>query len=440
MVKRCVALSAALILGAAASAGAQTAASPGLATLIERTFGANGLVVDSEARLPDGSTHSGHFNSGFQSDFRQFNTALAGQLTSLPLPSPASGLTYHFDESTGTFVRSTQSFGPILADRAETIGKGRLSFGYNYQYFSFDALEGMDLKRIPAVFTHDDFQLGGGRSDVVTTTNAIEASVGQFTGVLTYGVTDRIDVSAAIPTIRTQLAIRSTAEIQRVGTGANTLVHFFRADTGSIGDRKEFGASGSATGLGDVVLRVKGTAVRGGRSGLAVGLDARLPTGDEKELLGAGAAGLKPFAALSMTLGRLSPHVNVGYQWNGDSVLAGDVDSSVKGDLPDRFLIGAGGDMGVGARVSVAIDILAERVSHSARLIGTPFTASGQAGTFVFDDLGFRESAFWAANGTAGIKVKVAANLLAYLNLTFRIGNNGLTTRVAPLLGFEYGF
>jgi hypothetical protein len=440
MVKRCVALSAALVLGAATSAVAQTAADPGLATLIERVFGSNGLVVDSEARLPDGSTHSGHFNSGFQSDFRQFNVALAGQLTSLPLPSPASGLTYHFDESTGTFVRSTQSFGPILADRAETIGKGKVSFGYNYQYFSFDALEGTDLKRVPAVFTHDDFQLGGGRSDVVVTTNAIDASVSQFTGVLTFGVTDRVDISAAIPTIRTQLAIRSTAEIHRVGTAGNTLVHFFRQEDTSVGDRSEFGASGSAAGLGDIVVRLKGTAIRGGRSGLAVGLDARLPTGDERELLGAGAAGLKPFAALSLTAGRLSPHVNVGYQWNGDSILAGDVDSGIKGDLADRFLLGVGADMGVATRLSVAVDVLAERVERSGRLAARSFTATGLAGTFVFDDLGFYESAFWTANGATGIKVKIAADLLANLNVRFRIGNNGLTTRIAPLLGFEYGF
>ena len=37
-------------------------------------------------------------------------------MTSLPLPSPASGFTYRFDDATGTFIRSTRSFGPILSD------------------------------------------------------------------------------------------------------------------------------------------------------------------------------------------------------------------------------------------------------------------------------------------------------------------------------------
>ena len=116
-----------------------------LASIFESVFGPSGLRVDSEAVLPDGSTHSAHFNSAFQSNFTQINIALASQLTALPLPSPASGFTYAFDADTGTFVRSTQSFGPILTDRAETIGRGRFSFGFSTQFFSFDTLEGADL-------------------------------------------------------------------------------------------------------------------------------------------------------------------------------------------------------------------------------------------------------------------------------------------------------
>jgi SNF2 family DNA or RNA helicase len=42
----------------------------------------------------------------------------------------------------------------------------------------------VDLGALPAVFTHDDRQLGAGRSDVVVTANAIEASASQFTGML----------------------------------------------------------------------------------------------------------------------------------------------------------------------------------------------------------------------------------------------------------------
>ena len=144
-----------------------------LAFLIPNLYGQSGLIVNSEALLPDGSTHSAHFNSAFQAEFTQFNISLASQLASVPLPSPASGFTYELDPALGVFKRSTQSFGPILAERAETIGKKKFSLGFNYQYFTFDTIEGVDLRNVPAVFTHDN-AAPGGRADVVATKNAID--------------------------------------------------------------------------------------------------------------------------------------------------------------------------------------------------------------------------------------------------------------------------
>ncbi len=99
-----------------------------LATLFTGLFGPKGLIVDSEATLPGEQSHSAHFNSDFQFDFSQFSTALVGQLVTIPLPSPASGFTYEFDPSLGVFQRTTQSFGPILAQRAETVGARRVVF------------------------------------------------------------------------------------------------------------------------------------------------------------------------------------------------------------------------------------------------------------------------------------------------------------------------
>jgi len=95
-----------------------------LGLIFKNIYGPNGLLVDSEAVLAPGDReHFPHFNNAFQTSFSAFNTALASQLTAVPLPSPASGFTYQFDAATGGFTRTTQSFGPILADRAETIGR-----------------------------------------------------------------------------------------------------------------------------------------------------------------------------------------------------------------------------------------------------------------------------------------------------------------------------
>src|SRR5262245_45108834 len=95
-----------------------------LGLLFKHIYGQQGLLVDSEAVLnPGDAAHYPHFNSSFQASFNLFNIALASQLTAVPLPSPASSFTYVYRPDSGAFVRSTQSLGPILADRAETIGR-----------------------------------------------------------------------------------------------------------------------------------------------------------------------------------------------------------------------------------------------------------------------------------------------------------------------------
>ncbi|MFB3853956.1 MAG: hypothetical protein ACE148_09055 [Vicinamibacterales bacterium] len=430
-----------LLLGSPVHAAAQARVDK-LALVFQEIFGPNGLRVSSEQVLPDGSTHTAHFNSAFQSNFNQMNVALASQLTSLPLPSPASGFTYAFDGATGTFVRSTQSFGPILTDRAETIGRGKFSFGYAVQFFSFDTLEGMDLSAVPAVFTHDDFQLGGGRTDVVTTRNSVEVSVAQATGVLTYGITNRLDVSVAVPLVHTRLSVRSDAHIIRVGTPDDPAIHFFRDDEmiDGHGSDRQFFSSGSATGLGDVIVRLKATALREGLRALAFGVDVRAPTGDEMDLLGAGAAGVRPFVAFSFARGRVSPHVNVGYQWNGRSVLAGDVRGLAKSRLPDHVLYAVGADVGVNARLTLALDLLGARIIDSPRIVGRSFTASGPGGTVTLPDIGYEVSTFSTASGAAGFKMNVGKSLLAAFNLRFKIGDAGLGDRAAVLAGVEYGF
>jgi hypothetical protein len=429
-----------LLVLAARPAAAQTSTPGKLSTLFEDIFGPTGLVVNSEAVLPDGTTHSAHFNSAFQSNFTQFNVALVSQLTALPLPSPASGFTYAFDPSTGTFKRSTRSFGPILTDRAETIGKGRLSIGFNYQYFSFDSIEGIDLGAVPAVFKHDDVQLGGGRFDVVTTANSVEATVSQWTGAVTYGITDRVDVSLAVPVVRTALSVVSNARIVRIGTGSDLAVHFFRdpdAKNG-FGDHRQFTGSGSASGVGDLIFRIKGTAFREGHRALAAGLDVRAPTGDERNLLGAGAPGLKPFVTASFAYDRLSPRVNLSYQWNGRSVLAGDLRTGHRADLPDQMLYAAGTDIGVNERLSLAVDLIGQHVFDSPRLQSVTYAAPG-SGSQRFADIAFATSGIDVLAGSAGFKLNVTRRVLANFNLRFNIAGGGLRDRVTPLLGIELG-
>jgi hypothetical protein len=432
----------ALTVFAAARADAQepynlTAPVPNLATIFTNIFGPNGLVVDSLATLPGEQSHSAHFSSDFQFNFSQFGTALVSQLVSVPLPSPGGGFTFEFDPSLGVFQRTTQSFGPILADRAETIGARRVSVGFAYQRFTFDSVEGIALSSVPAVFTHDNAQLLGGREDVVTTVNSISADVNQSTLFVTMGVSDRIDVSLAVPVVSTNLHIVSRARIQRLGT-INPLTHFYRQADGSVGEERLFTATGSAAGLGDLNVRVKATALTREKNGLAFGVDVRLPTGDEMNLLGSGSTGVQPFAIWSGTFKAVSPHVNAGYRWNGTSVLAGDPAAGQSGDFPDQASYNVGADIAVNPRLTVAFDVLGRYLIDAERLRSETFHALD--GHSTFPNIVFARDSFNAMSGSIGLKTNLFGRFLMDVNVLFSLDNNGLRDKVTPLIGFEYNF
>lgn len=418
----------------AAPAGAQER----LAFLLGNLYGPNGLIVDSEARLPTGETHSGHFNSSFQQSFAPFNTALATQLTSVPLPSPASGFTFTFDAALGVFNRTTDSYGPILSDRAETLGKNRASLGFGYQRFSFDRIEGVGLDAIPVVFTHDNPVAGTGRDDLVTTTNSISLQLSQFTTYFSYGVSDRLDLSVAVPVVSVALDVRSQATLRRIGT-SNPAVHFFHVPTGdTFGDQASFVSGGSATGIGDLSLRLKLEAVRRGRFGLALGIEARIPTGDEKDLLGSGAPGLRPFLVASHSGRTVSPHLKLAYQWSGNSLLAGDAAAARKGDLPDQALAEAGLDVSVSKKLTLAFELLGRRVIDGDRL--APATFRALDGRSTFPSLRFFRGSYDVVDAAAGLKANPGGNLLVNLNVLFKLNDSGLRDRVTPLFGIEYSF
>ena len=300
-----------------------------LISLFPNLYGPTGIVLPN----PD---HAAHFTSAFQSNFSPLVGSIVNQLTSIPIPSPASGFLYSFDSSLGVYTRSGQSFGPIFAERAETIGKNKFLAGVSYQHFNFDHLDGVSLKKIPALFEHQPAANPEFQKDVITTMNAFDIQVGQTVAYFTYGVSDRMDISVAVPMASASIQIVSDATIQRIGTSNDPSVHYF--DSPYPGkDRASFSAAGSANGIGDVLVRAKYTAVRWKSGALAAGLDARMPTGDEYNFLGTGSVGARPFLALSMRRGNFSPHVNVAYQWNGNSILAGNFQAGTKGNQSDQM-------------------------------------------------------------------------------------------------------
>ena len=271
----------------------------------------------------------------------------------------------------------------------------------------------------------------------MTTDNSIDTSVDQTVAFLSYGLGSRFDVSLAVPFVQVDLAARSKAQVQRVGTATSPATHFYDDGLGDFGTSRTYSASGHANGIGDLIVRFKGTPVRNDTAAIALGVDARLPTGDEQDLLGLGAWGLRPFFVLSTSQGRVSPHLNAAYLWNGKSVLAGDVATGRKESLPDQVQYAVGVDIGATRRLTLAFDFLGTHVIDSPRVLRETFTAAnGQS----FPQIGFATESYSLANGAAGLKFNPTGRLLVDFNVLFKLDSAGLRDKVTPLLGIEYAF
>ncbi len=457
-----------------------TVRSNNLVCVIPQLYGPGGL--SSGGALQTRFGHQAHFGASFISNFEPLNSSVASQLSQLPFASPSSGITFTFDPSTGAFTPSADaSFGPILGERAETIGRHRIYAAFSYQYFGFNSIDGVNLKSVPAVYTHQDLPLFmsnpprtcsvngdnltgcGFVRDVIVTNNRINLSANQYTSYFTFGLLRRVDVSVAIPVVSVRMTVTSDANIipnsnnQPTPGGAN--LHLFPPRTPDCPDpclNRSFTNGNSAFGIGDVIFRVKANVWKGERAGLALGVDVRAPTGDEGNFLGAGAAGVKPFGVFSYRA-RVSPHVTLGYQWNGDSILAGNLTTGTKAQLPGQFLYSGGVDIAVSRGLSLAFDLLGQRVIDGSRINATTFTDLGpcipnsqsdpnyctSAGTpNTFRNITQVKQSYNVDNGSAGIKFNPIRNrkFLVTANVLFRLDDGGLRAKVVPLVGASYTF
>jgi hypothetical protein len=397
---------------------ASPAAAGSLSDVIPNLFGANGITLAPPAV---GFSHSAHFTVDTKAELLNLNTALSGQLSTFPLPSPASGFTYQFDPTLGVVTRSTESFGPIFADRAETIGRGRVSLGFTYQHFSFDQIDGKDLHNgeLQVFFRHEPTSTLFGiaqpfffEADFISAKLFADITSELFVFTANYGLLDNLDIGIAIPIIRTEIKVRGVATINRVATADQPDIHRFADGTDSMTVR----ASDDSTGIGDIVLRGKYNFYKGGPVGLAAGLDLRLPSGDDKELRGLDTVRVSPFLIASAHLFGIAPHVNVGF----------DIGDTSK--IENEFFYKVGFDWAALSRVTVAVDLLGRHILDNKRpKAGRPL------GSTEISDSDIINAAF-------GVKINPWQNLLVLLNVLIPLNDTGLRDDITPLIGIEWSF
>ncbi len=431
--------------------------------VLPNLFGSQGLTLANNPQFP----HYAHFIGSAQQTLNQgVGTAIATQLAILPIISPASGFTYKYDSAAGVFTRSTTSFGPIYTERAETIGRGKISFGISYQRFRFGSLDGINLHNIPAVFTHVPGTGPGGadeayEADVIQTANGINLNMDQTMLYGTVGITNRLDVSLAVPIVSVRFGATSSAAIIQVSgptfvpaPGVPAVPNPHQFPNGGL--TNTYSSTGTAFGVGDVSVRIKNTVFQSGGLTIAGVVDIRTPSGDPTKFLGSGAIGIKPFVALSGG-GRFSPHVNLGYQWNGNSVLAGNLTGTTVSEvnevaviqngpatssqLPSQYFGSVGADYGVTRRLTLNFDYLGQVLVHTPRVFESTITTQdipGGTGPLTLPTITAGKDTIGLNSGAVGFKINLFDRFLFTADVLMRMDHRGLRQNITPLIALSY--
>jgi hypothetical protein len=382
--------------------------------------------------IPDVTKTGGSTNLG------NFNTTIAQVLGQLPLAVPISGFALSFDRATGIYIISTDNLGSVLTERGDTIGKHKLFLGFTYQRFVFQNIDGTSLSKLPIVFS-----AGGAANVYGSAQDGLSTNINQYTPVVAFGLTDRVDVSLILPFERVSVGATQNNLREFSSTG----VQFFGPQSVSV--------AGSASGPGDLLLNLKGTVYKGEKLRTALGTEFRFPTGNAFNLLGSGAYGIKPYVVISRR-GRITPHANVGYQWNGFSDLYPNPDAApLPGGalptlkLPSDLDYSAGADIGIMKRLTVVADLVGQHYFDAPRV--TPAVpASSLTGAEAIKGLppalantptvGIQNGAYDADNFGVGIKVNPIGKLLVSANVLIKLNNGGLRSNYIPLVGVSYKF
>ena len=353
------------------------------------------------------------------------NNLIGAQVSSFPLGSSAGGFTFTFDPALGSFSRVSPSFGPVFSERALTIGRRRLNVGINYQRGTFDGMEGKDLRGgdikfytgIPFagafIFFEDSL-------DLKLSTD----TVGLFA---TYGVTDRLDLGIAVPIMNVQMRAELTTRLGNSITGLNPQPVIAPQVV-----------SNSASGIGDIVIRGKYSIWKARGGGLAAGVDWRLPTGDEEELLGIAGAQGKFYVAASSAYGSVSPHFNFGLTVSGATEAARSLETFVY-DPPDEVGYAAGVDVAVTPRLTLVGDIVGRTLRDTDRFnlrlkdVTTEFGSNYREWTSEPGSLSL-------LLGSVGVKFNPASRGLISFNMLFPLNDRGLRDDLTLVGGFEWSF
>jgi hypothetical protein len=329
-----------------------------------------------------------------------------------PISSTGGGTTFSFVG--GTPVSEPVSPGPIFGEHATTLGRGALLAGANYTGVRYSRVRGVPSDALELRFSPAPGSAASGTA--LNLDVALNYSLDITSLYATVGVLDRVDVGVVVPVVHARLRGRSVAELVPAAGTAPLVLMGGTPDAPVLSSRQSI--AGSATGLGDVALRVKGSLLD--RPGAAIGLlgDVRLPTGDEGNLLGSGSLSMRALALASGRIGRFAPRVSAGYLYYDDAA------------INDAIVATAGFDHDIARGATLAFSVLSEFHAGGSAYRLPPEAADAANVPRIRDD---------ALSFSGGLKLRVA-RVRTVLNALVPITRGGPRPDFAYTLGVERDF
>jgi hypothetical protein len=349
----------------------------------------------------------------------------------IPVVAASAGFTYRYNPELEVFERTSDTLGPLFLERPDTLGRGKLNLNVSFQYVELNEIDGTATNELEAPERIVLQEVGPGGVLVRKTANSLRYNLKLINHVFgvsaTYGVLDNLDVNLLVPVIETNYDVtaNNTEDLEQLPGGTYQRVG---------GPLQSGTLRATKLGVGDLLLRTKYQLPRQGMWRSALGLQLRLPSGDEDNFHGTGTFEASPFLYVSTIVGsRFEPHADVGVDLRADDVQR------------SQARYGLGVDFDVTKRIGAALAFLGrsefKRSSPAGEtsfrhLINPATSTEGQRPLLgiEFDRKDFFDFSF-------GARAVVWRQIMVFVNGIYALNDDGLRNdSVIPMVGFEGTF
>jgi len=349
-----------------------------------------------------------------------FATAL--EVATAPTGSSAGAFVFKPDPATGLLVRTATTFGPSFAERALTLGEGKVSVSANLAVATYDKLNTVDLRQ---------FQISRISGDVAGATVTGLASLVMSSETVTIagviGAAENLDILITVPMVKVKLDGISWVEL---GDG----VVAARAEGGGI-----------ASGLGDVGVGAKFRFLKFGPDqpdpgGLAFLINGRLPTGNRENFRGLGIARVLGSVLFSSGKGKLRPHANVGFEWWEKGVSVPSIPVGIA-EARHQIQYAAGIEFEAGPKLTMLVDLLGRHILNGGRVEEQVFDVPpNEFLVTTLETLVPTHKDIRKLTLAPGLKWNLKGSFVASLNALIPLRDNGLHDKFTPVVGLDWTF